>query len=134
MQSCYPWNNPFEYFNYFRNIFIFPEPQILFQATLRFKRQDKWWCFIQICHTVKQYYVFVISNYFQNLGFLQMQIFYSHLFDLIVLKLFWGPLILRFLKPWIPWQKFVYYKIRAMIYTINPYGKTKWSPNRSILG
>ena len=62
MQTYYLWNNPSEYFSYFQNIF-FPEPQILFQATLRFIRQHKRRCFIQICHTVKQYYIFVTSYY-----------------------------------------------------------------------
>ena len=38
----------------------------------------------------------------------KMQISYSHLFDMTVLKHFWGPLILCFLKPWITWPKSIY--------------------------
>ena len=38
----------------------------------------------------------------------KMQISYSHLFDLTGFKLFWGPLILCFLKPWITWPKSIY--------------------------
>ena len=72
------YHNSFKYFKYFHNIF-FPEPQILIQATLRFIRQHEWWCFIQIYQIIEPYYIFVTSNFFQNLGLLQRWKFCIHI-------------------------------------------------------